>query len=100
MMMGLVASAEENCAAEVLLPSGAKISGTVYLYPSTAGNETSPCASVKATPAHVNPSPSRLDPMLIRTSLAGVPSGVKTTNLTCVLFKGGGNRKSHCAGAV
>ena len=98
--MGFVASIEENCAAEVLLPSGAKISGTVYLYPSTAGNETSPCASVKATPAHVNPNPSRLAPILIRTSLAGVPSGAKTTNLTGVLFNGGGSRKSHCARAV
>ena len=98
--MGFVASIEENCVAVALLPSGAKISGTVYLYPSTAGNETWPFASVKATPAHVNPSPSRLDPILIRTSLAGVPSGANTTNLTGVLFKGGGNRKSHCARVV
>ena len=39
-MMGFAASTEENCVAETLLPSGAKTSGTVYLYPSTAGNET------------------------------------------------------------
>ncbi len=100
MMMGFVASVEENCVVEALLPSGAKMSGTVYLYPSMAANETWPYASVKATPAQVNPSPSRLVPILIRTSLAGVPSGARTTNLTGVLFKKGGNWKSHCVRAV